>query len=538
MTVVWPVPQAALAMFRSGNATGALAMANGVLETDPYSADALLTRAMVRLSQGDIKNAIPDLRVLADLRSGDWLFDRLHYELMARTRVNLKLDDAMKLGAFLRARLSPLGPPMATDRRRARHTFVNVLGTSFVRSFGGQTCFLPIFVGMGPDMLFLTDAAAAATSRRIIENLKRLDLARPTVLSIGSDAYYHITNLLKLRKNETAPLEDADFAIMEQVAARHLPMLEAAKKLSKGRLLLLCSTPAQDDRMNVLSRHLNKHLAEICAKAGVEFLDWWQDLADPVTDRLADRYCANAYPGDIHFSLETTTVFVRKLKEIGVFDRDYEERTNYEWSHVFECDVGVGDKTRIWCEPSVTPANAVKSHKIAATHVYGKVADFMTAMTIASGPQTALYVNVREGYLPTAFPVAVVSRSVALTSSAKDADMARAVMDFWGRSDVVVRDESQGALAGFTPSLLVGATYPATMDADMDALNSVLSRHPAIPTVAILLIEPSQVQWLKLPGYGLRAQMTIGHRFVPEAWQRATLFVFQAQAAQPKPTLN
>jgi hypothetical protein len=525
-------------MFRSGNANGALAMANGVLETDPFSADALLIRAMVRISQGDIKNAIPDMRVLADLRSGDWLFDRLHYELMSRTRVNLKLDDAMKLGAFLRARISPLGPPAAKERRRAGHTFINVLGTSFVRSFGGQTCFLPIFVGMGPDMLFLTDAAAAATSRRVLENLKRLDLTRPTVLSIGSDAYYHITNILKLRRSETAPLEDADFAIMEQVAARHLPMLEAAKKLSKGPILLLCSTPTQDDRMNKLSRHLNKHLAEVCAKAGVGFLDWWQDLADPVTDRLADRYCANAYPGDIHFSLETTTVFVRKLKEIGLFDKDYEEKTNYEWSHVFECDVGVGDKTRIWCEPSVTPANAVKSHKIAATHIYGKVADFLTAMGIASGPQTALYVNVREGYLPTAFPAAVVSRSVALTSSAKDADMARAVLDFWGRSDVVVRDDRQGTLAGFTPSLLVGATYPTSMDADIDALNSALRHHPAVPTVAILLIEPSQVQWLKLPGYALRAQMLIGHRFVPEAWQRATLFLFQAAAEQPKPTLN
>jgi hypothetical protein len=32
--------------------------------------------------------------------------------------------------------------------------------------------------------------------------------------------------------------------------------------------------------------------------------------------------------------------------------------------------------------------------------------------------------------------------------------------------------------------------------------------------------------------------MLIGHRFVPEAWQRATLFLFQAAAEQPKPTLN
>jgi hypothetical protein len=533
MTAAWPLPHQALAVFRAGNVAEALAIADGVLADDPCSADALLTRAMIRLARGAMKDAIPDLRAAAELRSGEWLLERLRVELMARSRLSFLLEDAMKLGSLLRSRLSPVGPVLSPARRTADHEFVNIVGTSFVRSFGGNTCFFPVFVGMGPGMLLLSDEASAITRNKMLENLKRVDLSRPTVLTIGSDAYYHIENILKMRKNPSAPVSEEDYALMELVAERHRPLLAAAKKLVKGPLLLLCSTPTQEHRVNVLSHHLNQHLATVCRETGVEFLDWWADLADPVTDRLADKYSAKAYPGDIHFTLETTGLFVKRLQDIGVLTVKVPAAVNYEWSHVFECDIGVGEKTRIWCEPNVSPNNAVKSHKIASSHVYGKLADLLTAMLIASGPQSALYVNVREGYLPTVLPAALISRSVALTRSANDARLARAVLDFWGRSDVALRHLEPGVtqtIAGFEPSLVVGATYPETREEDIAAINGILAAERRARMLALLLIDPADAARIDLKGYQLQAKVLVGHRYVPPAWQQTTLFLFARNA--------
>jgi hypothetical protein len=532
MTAAWPLPEKALAVFRTGDVGLALALAQGALAADPRSAEALLTRAMIRLADGVVKEAIPDLKAAADLRSAEWLLERLRVELMGRARLNFPLEDAIKLGALVRSRLSPIGPALAAGERTAKSFFVNVVGTSFVRSFGGNTCFLPIFVGMGPGMLMLTEEAAAITRHKMIENLSRVDLARPTLLTIGSDAYYHIENILKTRTGPETLLGTDDFALMEQVALRHRPLLIAARKLLKGRVLLLCSTPTHDERTNALSCHLNRRLAAVCREAGVEFLDWWWDLADARTGRLADRYSANAYPRDIHFTLETTGLFIKRLKEIGVIGAEVAPEVNYEWSHVFECDIGVGEKTRIWCEPNVSPNNAVRSHKIAASHIYGKLADLISATLIASGPQSALYINVREGYLPTAMPPALVARSVALTARQSDLDIAQAVLDFWGRTDVMMLRPEPGsadALAGFDPSLIVAGTYPDTQNEDIAAINAVLSRRRPARTLALLLIDPAVLGRLRLGGYRPLAHLTVGHRFVPEAWQHATVVLLRGE---------
>jgi len=528
MTLVWQIPEQARDKFRSGKAGEALQITNAILADDPNSADTLLTRATILMSAGNIKDAIADLKSASDLRSPEWVFERLHSQFLSRTTVNLSTEHALKLGAFMRQRLSALGPVLPPARRRADHGYINVVGASLVRSFGGHTCFLPIFVGMGPGMLLLTDDTARISIHKLIENLKRIDLTRPTIITIAADGYYHLENILKLRKSAAAPLDEADFAVMEQVAERHRTLLVAARKLVTGRLMLLGITPAPDDRLNVLSHHLNKHLSRVCGEVGVDFLDWWTDLADPVTDRLASQYCANAYPGDIHFSLETTPVFLDKLKAIGVLDPALESKRNYEWSHVFEYDVGVGEKTRIWSEPSVSPNNATKSHKIAASHVYGRVADLLTTTFLASGPASAIYVNVRDGYLPTILPASLVSRSVALTASPLDAGMARAVLDVCGRTDSLVREQTPGVLneiAGFEPSILIGATFPDTQSADLDAINAALAAVAGPSVAAILTIDPAEIGRVSLAGYQLWARVLIGHRFLPEAWQKATVFI-------------
>ena len=171
----------------------------------------------------------------------------------------------------------------------------------------------------------------------------------------------------------------------------------------------------------------------------------------------------------------------------------------------------------------------MKSHKIAASHVYGKLADLLTATLIASGPQSALYVNVREGYLPTALPAALISRSVALTRSANDARLARAVLDFWGRSDVALRHLEPGvvkAIAGFEPSLVVGATYPDTREEDIGAINGI-SRPKGGPGCWRCCSSIRRMRHASISkAISSRPRFWSGTADVPPAWQQTTLFLF------------
>ncbi len=59
MTAAWPLPDKALAVFRTGDVAQALALADGVLAADPRSAEALLTRAMIRLANGGRQGCDP-----------------------------------------------------------------------------------------------------------------------------------------------------------------------------------------------------------------------------------------------------------------------------------------------------------------------------------------------------------------------------------------------------------------------------------------------------------------------------------------------
>ena len=237
---------------------------------------------MIRLSRGAMKDAIPDLsacrgapvrRVAARAPQGG-AHGAQPVELPARGR-----HEARRRSCARACRRSARYPRPRVARRTTSSS------TSSARASSGASAATPASCrsssAWGRACCCSPTRRRRSRATRCCENLKRVDLSRPTVLTIGSDAYYHIENILKMRKDPSAPVSEEDYALMERVAERHRPLLAAAKKLVKGRLLLLCSTPTQEHRMNVLSHHLNQHLATVCRETGVEFLDWWADLADP-----------------------------------------------------------------------------------------------------------------------------------------------------------------------------------------------------------------------------------------------------------------
>mgnify|MGYP000514653300 CR=1 FL=1 len=205
------------------------------------AAEAHLCIGLVHLRNNAGAEAANALRKAAACRSFDWLLGQMQRDFAARGRPPLSRDTAQRLGALLKSGLGPLGPVLPPEARRADHPFVNVVGTSYVRSFGGNTAFFPLFIGMGPTTNFLTEDSAAVTRRKLEENLRRVDPARDTILILGSDAYYQATNHLKTRNTEAAEPNANDLAVMDRVAERHergeRPAVGDAEQLGRGPLV-------------------------------------------------------------------------------------------------------------------------------------------------------------------------------------------------------------------------------------------------------------------------------------------------------------
>ncbi len=519
---------APLAAYRAGQSDDALEIARQVLAQDPDAAEAHLCVALIMLRRNDVTATIASLRKCVRSRSGEWVLERLRADFARAGTPGLQRDMVFGLGAFFRANLGAVGRALAPDQRRAAHDYLNVVGTSYVRSFGGNPAFFPLFIGMGPSTLLLTDELAAVTRRKFHENLKRVDPARHTVLVLNGDTYYHATNLVKTRASDSPGATAEDFAIMDRVAERHAAILSDARAMISGQVLLLGPTPSYSPLMDQLSGRLAPRLAEVCAAEGVGFLDWWAELADPVTQHLRAEYSANAYPQDVHFSLSTTELFMRLLKDRGLFGPEVDVSATFEWSHVFECDIDKSDRTRIWCEPGVSPNNAFKSHKIASAHLGARGAELLACFAGEAPDQTFAMVNVRDGYLPVAVPQQLHSGCLALTDTRANQQVAQVVLDFYGRPDIRLLKFDEAALQevdGRPFSNLVLVIHPDTAEEDERRCNEVLRRIGPCRTVVVMTPLPDRLDRLQMPGRWIAAKLTISNRHIPAVWHDYTVAI-------------
>jgi hypothetical protein len=160
---------AALSAYRAGRIDEAVAYAGEALARDPTAAEAHLCLALIALRRQDVPAMIEALRACARSRSGEWIMEGLRADFEKLGMPQLSSDLAFRLGGFLRSKLGPLGPAPQPEQRRSDHVFANVVGTSYVRSFGGNTALFPLFIGMGPTMLLLTEEAAAVSRRKFFE---------------------------------------------------------------------------------------------------------------------------------------------------------------------------------------------------------------------------------------------------------------------------------------------------------------------------------------------------------------------------------
>lgn len=518
--MVLPFPTETVRAFRAGTPEEAAAAADAVLQTDPFAAEAHLVKALLALRANDMPAVIEHFRKAMTLRPADWVIEKIRQNFQAKGRPPLTREAAFRLGALFRSHLSALGPALEPSLRRANGEYMNVVGSSYVRSFGGDPAFFPLFIGMGPTMMLLTEEQAAVTRRKTRENLKRVDLTRNTMLILGADPYYYgieLGNRNEQRQGWIPTKEDT--AVMAAAAERHRPILKDAKAMVTGRLMLLAVTPTHHPLVNAFCRIINEHLAQVCAEEDILFLDWWNELADPQTGFLRDEYSANAYPGDIHFTLSCTERFMTILRDMGLFSDAITPSTGFEWTHVFEASIDASEKTRIWCEPSVTPRNAFQSNKIAASHLSSQVADLLTTLSIRSPDQTFLMVNVRDAFLPVVLPRQVHMGCVAFTDGVQNLMVGQQVLDFYGRLDVELKPATElASLAGQVFSHVVLLIHPDSMEADEQRARDAVGRLAAAPAIIVATPRPERIDVLGLSDRPKNI-IPISNRHIPEIWR-------------------
>lgn len=516
---------AAHAAYRASRPDEALDITGRMLGEDPNDPEAHLIRGLIALRRGDAPSCIAAFKACLAARTGEWVLERYRRDAELHRPAGLTLDMTLKLGGFFRGALPSYGPAIRPDLRRADHEFVNVVGSSYVRSFGGSPAVFPLYVGQGPYTLLLDDASAAVTRRLVMANLRRLDPRRNVMFALGSDPSYYLQGVLKRGEHRPDGATPADFAAMDEVAERHRLLLSEAKALVSGEVILLGITPHVDDATNQLGLYLNTRLKAVCADLGVSFLDAWDTLVDPASGHLRDDISAKAYPGDAHFAVEATKLFIELLQRNGSLSGDVAAASDYRWSHVFEVDIDPADKTRLWCEPSIHPRNTFQSHKIASAHLEKLVADLLIGLGSQRADQALLMANVREAHLPNAVPAHVQAGCLAFTDSEDNLKVGRMVLDFYGRLDVQLELPDRFDLvtrqAWDRVALLL---HPDSLEADEARCNAILERLPQSVGVVVATPRPDRLSELRLGGRSL-VTMSISNRHIPEEWRAYSIVV-------------
>jgi hypothetical protein len=516
----------AFAAYRAGQHDRALELTAAIIETDPNCADAFLCEGLIHRRRANIRGVLSSFQKCVALRPGEWLVEKLRADQAWQPLTNTTLEDAMALGGLLRARLPNVARALPAQHHKAAQQCINVIGTSLVRSFGGNDSLFPLFIGMGPTTNVLTDGNFAVARRKYADNLRRLDTRRPTMIVLNAEIYYHILDHLGTRPHRSKSITAADRELVVVLAERYRILLSDLKLIVGGRLLLLGQTPTFDPLMNEMSLDLNRRLAVICADIGVTLLDWWDDLVDPQSGMLRAELSAKAFPDDIHFDLSATGLFINKLCALGILGESTQAAHNFEWSHVFECEIEPSEKTRIWPEPSVSPNNAFTSHKIAAAHLGGRLADLMVTLLSLQTCPSILFVNCRDAWLPVNVPPQVVAGVVALTDTAANLSLGQMVLDFYGRSDITLmqqNDEALNRLRDQKFTFLVICLQPDTYHEDLGRATRVMGCVARPQNVIVTTPFPARLNEFGGLGFDSVVLTRIGHRHVPERWRETTL---------------
>ena len=487
---------------------------------DGPSLEAHILAAACTVSGQPASKAVGHLRKAAALAPFEEVVSRLSACLAPAPP---SLEAGAAIGALINANLPRLGPPLAVRLART-HRHINVLGTSHVRFLSGHDLFFPLFVGMGPDTLVLTEERFEVCRQKLLDNIARVDPAMDAMIVLDAEPYYHVYNNFGTRPGQEAAVTEDDRARMRLVCGRYEAMLTELQSKISGRLMLLNALPSYIPMITELAAYLNSQTRAMCERVGVAFIDIWSQLYDPASGGLRRDLAAEAYNDDIHLSEKAIPILFDGLRRAGVIGLEADPAKLFGYGYLHGFAVATGGETRIWPEADIIPANAMKSQKVAAAHIAKKALDMIAGHLVARPGARVLFVNALEGFLPLNLPRTLMGQCVAVCDSPAYLDVAQRIANFAGRDEIKFtgwRTDLLELIKGRRFDLVVANLHPDDIEAGAARAEALLS---VVDGEALMVITPDEHAAAGLFRHraGYRA-IAIGNNHIPERWRESRL---------------
>jgi len=333
------------------------------------------------------------------------------------------------------------------------------------------------------------------------------------------------------------PLRPIDYSLMQACAVRYRPILEEVRRLlPTGSVAMLGSTPNFHRNANALSVHFNQHLRVLCGQYDIVFVDVTNRLLDPATNLFQSRFSARAFNDDPHLNDAGLEVVTRALCAVGFLPPDALGRPKFDWSNVFQFNIVETEVTRIWCEPGVSPNNAVRSPKIACSFISEAVADLLTVECLERKASSLALFNVRDGFLPASLPCALKAECVSMSLDIADHFAARRVLAFAGRPDILLIRPDQDSLGDMNLDCDGGVVmaYPGSFSVDVEKARAFVAK---TTLQWLMVVGPAEmpVNWPVELGYRLQKSMFVKNSHIPEVWREFSVCIYEKVQSERKP---
>ena len=437
----------------------------------------------------------------------------------------LSAEAAAAIGAWINNSLPRVGPPLPARLVRTRR-HINVLGTSHVRFLSGHDLFFPLFIGMGPDTLVLTEERFELCRQKVIDNLARVDPAMDVMIVLDSEPYYHAYNNFGTRPDAEPELTDADRAMMQVVCDRYETILAEVQAKISGRVLLLNALPGYLPVITQLAAYLNTLTRPMCERRGFSFVDIWDDIYDAETSGLRRDLAAQAYTDDTHLSEKAIPVLFEALRRARVSGAEADPAQLFGYGYLHSFAVAAGGETRIWPEADIIPANAMRSEKVAAAHVGKKALDTIAGLLAARPRARVLFTGVLEGFLPLNLPAALMGQCIAVCDTPAGLEVAQRIANFAGRDEIKFtawRPDLVELIKGRVFDLVVVNIHP---DQGPTGLANAAAILEVVTAQSLMIITPDEAAAAGLfKDRPAPRAIPIGNRHIPERWHESRLLI-------------
>jgi hypothetical protein len=463
-------------------------------------------------------------RGLIAQRTGDVSSAIAHYR-MAADRDPMLHAAAENAGMLMRAVLNPVRP--ASDRPIGEHQpFIYAIGSSYTRSFGVGSRFLPLMAGVGDNLTFLTDELARRSADHIMAHLARCDRRNAVMLTLANvDAIGHVNDTVGTRDLQARGVLGSDEEIIVMAAHRQADLAERAlASFPDMKLMVLNAFPMVKQAQAPLIRLTNEVLSSRAAAAGIPFIDVHDRFADPQTGLLREDF--RSAPDDPHFGKHVVPVIEEEIERLGMLPAG---DAGFEWSHMMRFRFGDLDETRLWTEPHMGADNLRQSRLNHFNYVLERATNHFMAALPFDGSLSVLIANAREGYVPLALPGELASEITACEADGSRRLMLHRLAHFCGRTDIqiVAADPARALLGQAMPHDVVFA-----VDHEDDALPPLPQRLSEWADLALeKLFVLSNRDWSALnPGelmFSGGRVIDLSERFLDGYWRQANLLVLE-----------